>query len=41
MLLFGAAMIGIMVWRPHGLLARREPSIRLNFHGGAKRGQGP
>jgi branched-chain amino acid transport system permease protein len=30
MLLFGAAMIGIMVWRPHGLLARREPSLRLN-----------
>jgi branched-chain amino acid transport system permease protein len=30
MMLFGAAMIGIMVWRPHGLLARREPSIRLN-----------
>jgi branched-chain amino acid transport system permease protein len=29
MLLFGAAMIAIMVWRPHGLLARREPSLRL------------
>lgn len=29
MLIFGAAMIAIMVWRPHGLLARRDPSIRL------------
>jgi branched-chain amino acid transport system permease protein len=29
MLLFGAAMIAIMLWRPHGLLARREPSLRL------------
>jgi branched-chain amino acid transport system permease protein len=29
MVLFGAAMIGIMVWRPHGLLARRDPSILL------------
>jgi len=29
MLIFGAAMVGIMVWRPRGLLARREPSLRL------------
>ncbi len=29
MVLFGAAMIGIMVWRPHGLLSRRDPSILL------------
>ena len=29
MLLFGAAMVGIMVWRPRGLLAERAPSIRL------------
>jgi branched-chain amino acid transport system permease protein len=29
MLLFGAAMVGIMIWRPRGLLARREPSLRL------------
>ena len=29
LLLFGAAMIAIMNWRPHGLLARREPSLRL------------
>jgi branched-chain amino acid transport system permease protein len=30
MLLFGAAMVGIMVWRPRGLLSRREPSLRLD-----------
>ena len=29
MLIFGAAMVGIMVWRPRGLIARREPSLRL------------
>jgi branched-chain amino acid transport system permease protein len=29
MLLFGAAMVAIMVWRPRGLLATRAPSIRL------------
>jgi branched-chain amino acid transport system permease protein len=29
MVLFGAAMIAIMVWRPHGLLSRRDPSILL------------
>jgi branched-chain amino acid transport system permease protein len=29
MLLFGASMVAIMVWRPRGLLAWREPSIRL------------
>jgi branched-chain amino acid transport system permease protein len=29
MLLFGAAMVAIMVWRPRGLLARREPSLRI------------
>jgi branched-chain amino acid transport system permease protein len=33
MLLFGAAMIAIMVWRPRGLLAHREPSIRLHKRG--------
>src|SRR5262249_24453564 len=27
MLLFGAAMIGIMVWRPGGLLSRRQPPL--------------
>lgn len=30
MLAFGAAMIIIMVWRPRGLLAGREPTIRLH-----------
>jgi branched-chain amino acid transport system permease protein len=29
MLIFGMAMVGIMVWRPRGLLAQRAPSIRL------------
>ncbi len=30
MLIFGAVMVVIMVWRPHGLLSSREPSIKLN-----------
>ncbi|MDH3281471.1 MAG: high-affinity branched-chain amino acid ABC transporter permease LivM [Gammaproteobacteria bacterium] len=30
MLAFGAAMVTIMVWRPRGLLANREPTIRLS-----------
>jgi branched-chain amino acid transport system permease protein len=30
MLIFGAAMVGIMVWRPRGLIAHREPSLRLH-----------
>ena len=29
MLAFGAAMVAIMVWRPRGLLAHREPTLRL------------
>ena len=29
MLAFGAAMVLIMVWRPQGLLAHREPTLRL------------
>jgi branched-chain amino acid transport system permease protein len=29
MLVFGGAMVAIMVWRPRGLLAYREPTIRL------------
>jgi branched-chain amino acid transport system permease protein len=29
MLLFGIAMVGIMVWRPRGLIASRSPSIAL------------
>jgi len=30
MLAFGAAMVGIMLWRPAGLISRREPTLRLN-----------
>ena len=30
MLAFGAAMVLIMIWRPAGLLAHREPTIRLH-----------
>jgi branched-chain amino acid transport system permease protein len=30
MLVFGAAMVAIMVWRPRGLLSRRAPSIQLH-----------
>jgi branched-chain amino acid transport system permease protein len=30
MLIFGAAMVAIMVWRPRGLLASRSPSLRLH-----------
>ena len=30
MLAFGAAMVAIMVWRPRGLLAHRDPSVRLH-----------
>ena len=30
MLVFGGAMVLIMVWRPQGLLAHREPTVRLN-----------
>ncbi|MFN3076158.1 MAG: high-affinity branched-chain amino acid ABC transporter permease LivM [Alphaproteobacteria bacterium] len=30
MLMFGLAMVAIMVWRPRGLLAHREPTLRLH-----------
>ncbi|HEY5719203.1 MAG TPA: high-affinity branched-chain amino acid ABC transporter permease LivM [Gammaproteobacteria bacterium] len=30
MLAFGLAMVAIMVWRPRGLLAHREPTLRLH-----------
>ncbi len=30
MLLFGAAMVGIMVWRPRGLLSHRRPTVLLH-----------
>ena len=33
MLAFGALMVGIMVWKPRGLLAHREPTIRINTEG--------
>ncbi len=32
MLAFGLAMVTIMVWRPRGLLAHREPTVRLADH---------
>ena len=35
MLVFGGAMVAIMVWRPRGLLAYREPTIVLQ---GRRRG---
>ena len=33
MLAFGALMVGIMVWKPRGLLANREPTIRIIVEG--------
>ncbi|MEM8588939.1 MAG: high-affinity branched-chain amino acid ABC transporter permease LivM [Pseudomonadota bacterium] len=36
MLIFGAAMVIIMVWRPRGLLAHRVPTVTL--HGGRRKG---
>ena len=35
MLAFGLAMVAIMAWRPRGLLAHREPTVRLD-HGPPK-----
>ena len=32
MLAFGAAMVIIMIWRPRGLLAHRDPTLRLSDH---------
>lgn len=32
MLAFGALMVAIMVWKPRGLLAHREPTVRLADH---------
>jgi branched-chain amino acid transport system permease protein len=29
MLLFGAAMVLIMIWRPRGLVSSRDPSVFL------------
>ena len=39
MLAFGAGMVAIMVWRPRGLLAHREPTVRLNGPPGADGGR--
>lgn len=36
MLVFGAAMVLIMAWRPRGLLANREPTLRLHRPGKPK-----
>jgi branched-chain amino acid transport system permease protein len=36
MLAFGAAMVLIMLWRPEGLLAHREPTIRLHGKDGGR-----
>jgi branched-chain amino acid transport system permease protein len=33
MLAFGGAMVAIMVWRPRGLLAHREPTLKLTGQG--------
>lgn len=38
MLVFGGAMVGIMIWRPGGLLAYREPTVLL--HGKRRGGVG-
>ena len=35
MLLFGAAMILIMIWKPAGILSHREPTLRYAAKGGA------
>ena len=34
MLVFGMAMVLIMIWRPRGLLAHREPTLRFAGRGG-------
>ena len=34
MLVFGVAMVAIMIWRPRGLVSTREPSVSLR---GARR----
>jgi branched-chain amino acid transport system permease protein len=39
MLIFGAAMVTVMVWRPRGLLAHRVPTVKL--HGGRGHGKPP
>ena len=39
MLAFGAAMVGIMIWRPRGLLAHRDPTILLHRRRSARQQQ--
>ncbi len=41
MMAFGACMVLIMVWRPRGLLAHRDPTVRLHPAGGGRNGSGP
>ena len=36
MLAFGAGMVLIMIWRPRGLLAHREPTLRFSGWGGRR-----
>ena len=36
MLAFGAGMVLIMIWRPRGLLAHREPTLRFSGPGGRR-----
>jgi len=38
MLAFGAGMVLIMIWRPRGLLAHREPSVYLHPKAARRRG---
>jgi branched-chain amino acid transport system permease protein len=33
MLLFGLAMVLVMIWRPQGLVSGRDPSVRLHAEG--------
>jgi branched-chain amino acid transport system permease protein len=41
MLLFGFAMVLIMVWRPRGLITTRDPSVLLDPRRGAEPARGP
>jgi branched-chain amino acid transport system permease protein len=36
MLIFGAAMVGVMVWRPRGLIGHREPTLHLESQPAAR-----
>lgn len=41
MLIFGAGMVMIMIWRPRGLLAHREPSVLMSKFLGRRNGVPP